>query len=67
MKGERESDESFVERLAGQAEEEILRVGSDRVAGFVAETVLGLRWVVYLPFPGIGGLSGRVVIGMGFC
>jgi adenosylmethionine-8-amino-7-oxononanoate aminotransferase len=41
MKGERESDEAFVERLAGQVEEEILRVGSDRVAGFVAETVSG--------------------------
>ncbi|KAJ5731599.1 uncharacterized protein N7483_006107 [Penicillium malachiteum] len=41
MKWEGESDEQFVQRLARQFEDEILRVGPDRVAGFVAETVSG--------------------------
>ncbi|KAJ5758110.1 uncharacterized protein N7511_006804 [Penicillium nucicola] len=41
MKGEGESDDGFVKRLAGQLEEEILRVGAEQVAGFVAETVSG--------------------------
>ncbi|KAJ5808998.1 hypothetical protein N7474_010267 [Penicillium riverlandense] len=41
MKGKSESDENFAQRLAGQFEDEILRVGPDRVAGFVAETVSG--------------------------
>jgi adenosylmethionine-8-amino-7-oxononanoate aminotransferase len=41
MKGDGESDAAFVERLARQFEGEILRVGADKVAGFVAETVSG--------------------------
>ncbi|CAG7985137.1 unnamed protein product [Penicillium olsonii] len=36
-----EDDAALVKRLANQFEEEILRVGPDRVAGFVAETVSG--------------------------
>lgn len=41
MKGDNESDEAFAQRLARQFEDEILRVGPERVAGFVAETVSG--------------------------
>ncbi|KAL3495748.1 pyridoxal phosphate-dependent transferase [Aspergillus germanicus] len=41
MKREGELDEQFAGRLARQFEDEILRVGPDRVAGFVAETVSG--------------------------
>ncbi|KAJ5338601.1 hypothetical protein N7452_005329 [Penicillium brevicompactum] len=41
MKTDGESDEAFVKRLASQFEEEILRIGPDNVAGFVAETVSG--------------------------
>lgn len=41
MKENGEDDAAFVKRLANQFEEEILRVGPDRVAGFVAETVSG--------------------------
>lgn len=41
MKGKGETDEEFAGRLARQFEEEILRVGPERVAGFIAETVSG--------------------------
>ena len=41
MKREGELDEEFAQRLACQFEDEILRVGPNRVAGFVAETVSG--------------------------
>lgn len=41
MKKEGESNEVFVERLSDQFEQEILKIGPDRVAGFVAETVSG--------------------------
>lgn len=41
MKGDDESDEEFAQRLGRQFEDEILRIGPDRVAGFVAETVSG--------------------------
>lgn len=41
MKTDGEDDETFVKRLASQFEEEILRIGPDKVAGFVAETVSG--------------------------
>ncbi|KAJ5946182.1 hypothetical protein N7454_003021 [Penicillium verhagenii] len=41
MKANTESVEDFVQRLARQFEDEILRVGPDRVAGFIAETVSG--------------------------
>jgi adenosylmethionine-8-amino-7-oxononanoate aminotransferase len=41
MKKANESDEAFVQRLAQQFENEILRVGPNRVAGFIAETVSG--------------------------
>ncbi|KAL5360766.1 pyridoxal phosphate-dependent transferase [Aspergillus floccosus] len=41
MKGNNESDGEFAQRLARQFEDEILRVGPDRVAGFIAETVSG--------------------------
>ena len=41
MKGEAESDKEFARRLASQFEDEILRIGPDRVAGFIAETVSG--------------------------
>ncbi|CAG8181579.1 unnamed protein product [Penicillium salamii] len=36
-----EDNDAFVKRLAKQFEDEILRIGPDRVAGFVAETVSG--------------------------
>jgi adenosylmethionine-8-amino-7-oxononanoate aminotransferase len=35
------SDEAFVKRLASQFEDEILRVGPDKVIEFVTETVSG--------------------------
>ncbi|CDM37839.1 hypothetical protein DTO013E5_6356 [Penicillium roqueforti] len=41
MKWEMESNEDFAQRLARQFEDEIIRVGPDRVAGFIAETVSG--------------------------
>lgn len=41
MKHKGESDEAFVERLAKQFEDEILRIGPHLVAGFIAETVSG--------------------------
>ncbi|CAI7649443.1 unnamed protein product [Penicillium bialowiezense] len=41
MKTDGEDDEAFVKRLASQFEEEILRIGADKVAAFVAETVSG--------------------------
>ncbi|KGO45934.1 Pyridoxal phosphate-dependent transferase, major region, subdomain 2 [Penicillium expansum] len=41
MKLETESNEEFVQRLARHFEQEIIRVGPDRVAGFIAETVSG--------------------------
>lgn len=41
MKSKGETDEEFAGRLARQFEEEILRVGPERVAGFIAETVSG--------------------------
>jgi adenosylmethionine-8-amino-7-oxononanoate aminotransferase len=41
MKNTNEPDEAFVQRLAEQFENEILRVGPNRVAGFIAETVSG--------------------------
>lgn len=41
MKGDQETDEEFVARLARQFEDEILRLGPENVAGFVAETVSG--------------------------
>ncbi|KAB8274043.1 pyridoxal phosphate-dependent transferase [Aspergillus minisclerotigenes] len=41
MKDQDESDQAIVERLSRQFEDEILRVGPDRVAGFIAETVSG--------------------------
>ena len=36
-----ESSEAYVQRLAQELEDEILRVGSDKVIAFVAETVVG--------------------------
>lgn len=41
MKREFETDDDFAQRLARQFEDEVLRIGPDRVAGFVAETVSG--------------------------
>lgn len=41
MKDDQETDEEFVARLAQQFENEILRLGPENVAGFVAETVSG--------------------------
>ena len=38
---EGETDEQFTDRLAAELEAEILRLGSDKVIGFVAETVSG--------------------------
>ncbi|KAL2862747.1 pyridoxal phosphate-dependent transferase [Aspergillus lucknowensis] len=52
MKRENESDEEFGQRLARQFEDEILRVGPDRVAGFVAETVSGTTLGCLAPVPG---------------
>ncbi|KAH7127373.1 pyridoxal phosphate-dependent transferase [Dactylonectria macrodidyma] len=41
LKGEDESDDAYVKRLAVQLEAEILRVGPEKVSAFVAETVSG--------------------------
>ncbi|KAF4807971.1 putative aminotransferase [Colletotrichum siamense] len=41
LKGIGETDEEYVHRLADQLENEILRVGSENVAAFIAETVSG--------------------------
>ncbi|MEW5710417.1 MAG: aspartate aminotransferase family protein [Pseudomonadota bacterium] len=40
-KGEGESDAEYCDRLIGELEEEILRLGPDTVIGFVAEPVVG--------------------------
>ncbi|KAJ5140972.1 hypothetical protein N7448_004380 [Penicillium atrosanguineum] len=52
MKGDGESDEEFAQRLGRQFEDEILRIGPDRVAGFVAETVSGTTLGCVPPVPG---------------
>lgn len=41
LKGIGETDDEYVHRLANQLENEILRVGSENVAAFIAETVSG--------------------------
>ncbi|KAE8315985.1 pyridoxal phosphate-dependent transferase [Aspergillus transmontanensis] len=41
MKDQDESDEAFIQRLSREFEDEILRVGPDCVAGFIAEIVSG--------------------------
>jgi adenosylmethionine-8-amino-7-oxononanoate aminotransferase len=41
LKESNETDEQYAQRLAQQVEDEILRVGPDNVAGFIAETVSG--------------------------
>jgi len=41
MKKEGETDKAFVSRLAEQLESEVLRVGPENVAAFIAETVSG--------------------------
>ena len=52
MKDPGESGEAFVHRLARQFEDEILRVGPDRVAGFIAETVSGTTLGCLTAVPG---------------
>ncbi|KAJ5094419.1 hypothetical protein N7456_010280 [Penicillium angulare] len=52
MKHDHESDQSFVDRLARQFEDEIIRVGPDRIAGFVAETVSGTTLGCLTAVPG---------------
>ncbi|KAJ5266825.1 hypothetical protein N7478_009633 [Penicillium angulare] len=52
MKHDNESDQCFVDRLARQFEDEILRVGPDRIAGFIAETVSGTTLGCLTPVPG---------------
>ncbi|BAE63793.1 unnamed protein product [Aspergillus oryzae RIB40] len=63
MKDQDESDEAFVQRLSRQFEDEILRVGPDRVAGFIAETVsgatLGCLPAVHGYFKAIRGICDR--------
>jgi len=63
MKDDRETDEEFVARLARQFEDEILRLGLENVAGFVAETVSGttLGCVPAVPgyFKAIRGICDR--------
>ncbi|OJJ05887.1 hypothetical protein ASPVEDRAFT_87217 [Aspergillus versicolor CBS 583.65] len=52
MKEPNESDKEFGERLARQFENEILRIGPNRVAGFIAETVSGTTLGCLPPVPG---------------
>lgn len=63
MKDQDESDEAFVQRLSRQFEDEILRVGPGRVAGFIAETVsgatLGCLPAVHGYFQAIRGIRDR--------
>lgn len=47
-----ETDEAYAARLAGELEAEILRLGSDRVIAFVAETVVGATLGAVTPVPG---------------
>lgn len=47
-----ESDALYVDRLGRELEETILRVGPDKVAGFVAETVVGATAGAVPPVPG---------------
>lgn len=49
---EGETEPQFVDRLAAELETEIQRVGPDRVAAFVAETVMGATVGVVPPPPG---------------
>lgn len=51
-KYEGESDAEYVQRLEQQLEAEVLRVGKDKVAGFVAETVSGTTLGCLPPVPG---------------
>lgn len=55
MKEAEETDAELTERLARQFEDEILRVGHGRVAGFVAETDC------YRDDAGVFSCSGRVL------
>jgi adenosylmethionine-8-amino-7-oxononanoate aminotransferase len=47
-----ESDAQYADRLAAELEAEILRLGSDTVIGFVAETVVGATLGAVAPVPG---------------
>lgn len=49
---EGESDAQYVARLAKELEDEILRLGADKVIGFVAETVSGATLGAQQPLPG---------------
>ncbi len=49
---EGESDASYVDRLARELEDEIARVGSDKVIAFIAETVAGATLGAVPPVPG---------------
>ncbi len=51
-KQEGESDAAYGERLVRELEEEVLRLGSDRVIAFVAETVGGATLGCVTPVPG---------------
>ncbi|MBT5941809.1 MAG: aspartate aminotransferase family protein, partial [Rhodospirillaceae bacterium] len=47
-----ESEEAYGQRVAGELETEILRLGEDSVAAFVAETVVGATAGAVPPVPG---------------
>ena len=47
-----ESEEAYGQRVAGELEAEILRLGKDSVAAFVAETVVGATAGAVPPVPG---------------
>ena len=47
-----ESDDTYVARLAGELEAEILRLGGDKVIAFVAETVVGATLGAVTAVPG---------------
>ena len=51
-RGAGESDAQYAERLAGELETEILRLGRGRVIAFVAETVVGATLGAVPPVPG---------------
>jgi adenosylmethionine-8-amino-7-oxononanoate aminotransferase len=47
-----ETDDAYVGRLADELENEILRLGGDKVIAFVAETVVGATLGAVTPLPG---------------
>ncbi|KAJ3521425.1 hypothetical protein NM208_g13293 [Fusarium decemcellulare] len=62
LKGNGESDEAYVKRLADQLEAEILHVGPENVSAFVAETISGTTLGC---LPAMPGYFKAIMCGMG--